>query len=417
MFIERRRPRGAAFSVNPPRNAPYDTLAPTASEVRGKKVPGTIARPIMSDENSAEQVGGNAPPGEESAAPVAARGELPRPRPRRGLYFTILVGMIVAFAAASASGLLWWRYRQLEAALDRSDVASAGSLDDLRVAIESLQDRIEVLQRSDAALLETSGRFSASVEELAVQQRALEARVNAFQGVTGEARRRWLLAEAEHYLAVGNAELVLGGRWENAITALELADDALRQLAEPVFSPVRQRIAADLQALRSAGLVDVEGLSYTLGRLSGRVGELPMGRAAPGTFAAAEPQQLEDAESGWRRVWLSIRGAVAGMISVERSDASASPALTVRERSVIRGQFVLELEMARLGLLRDQPQVFRASLEAAGDLLARHFDETEPAVQSAAILIDEMLQLEVDPVRPDVSGSLSLLSELADRDG
>ena len=371
----------------------------------------------MSDENSAEQAGGNAPPGEESAAPVAVRPELPRPRPRRALYFTILVGMIVAFAAASASGLLWWRYRQLEAALDRSDVASAGSLDDLRVAIESLQDRIEVLQRSDAALLETTGRFSASVEELAVQQRALEARVNAFQGVTGEARRRWLLAEAEHYLAVGNAELVLGGRWENAITALELADDSLRQLAEPVFAPVRQRIAADLQALRSAGLLDVEGLSYTLGRLSGRVGELPMGRAAPGTFAAAEPQQLEDAESGWRRVWLSIRGAVAGMISVERSDASASPALTVRERAVIRGQFVLELEMARLGLLRDQPQVFRASLEAAGDLLARHFDETEPAVQSAAILIDEMLQLEVDPVRPDVSGSLSLLRELADRDG
>ena len=371
----------------------------------------------MSDDNSSEPVGGTAPPEGESAVPAAASPEMPRLRPRRGLYFTILVASILAFAAALASGLLWWQYRQLGASLDQSDVASALSLDDLRGAIESLQDRIEVLQRSDAALLEASGRFSASVEEVGVQQRALEARVDAYQGVSGEARRRWLLAEAEHYLAVGNAELVLGGRWENAITALELADDSLRQLAEPAFAPVRQRIAADLQALRGAGLVDVEGLSYTLSRLSSRVEELPMGAAAPGSLAASEPQRLEDAESGWRRVWLSIRGAVTGMISIERSDASASPALTVRERALIRGQFVLELEMARLGLLRDQPQVFRASLEAARDLLVRHFDDTEPAVQSAAVLIGEMLQLEVEPGRPDVGQSLSLLRALADRDG
>ncbi len=371
----------------------------------------------MSDKNSAEKAGESAPPSEESAAPAAARPELPRPRPRRGLYFTLLAGMIVAFGAASASGLLWWRYQQLEAALDQAHTVSAESLGELRAVIESVQDRVEVLQRSDAALLESSGRFTASVEELSVQHRALEARVNAFQGVSGEARRRWLLAEADHYLAVGTAELVLGGRWENAITALELADDSLRQLGEPAFAPVRQRIAADLQALRGAGLVDVEGLSYTLGRLSSRVEELPMGPAAPGSLPVAGPRQLDDAESGWRRVWLSIRGAVAGMINIERSDASASPALTGRERALIRGQFVLELEMARLGLLREQPQVFRASLAAAGDLLTRHFDETEPAVRSAASLIDEMLQLQIDPGRPDIGGSLSLLRELADRDG
>ena len=157
-------------------------------------------------------------------------------------------------------------------------------------------------------------------------------------------------------------------------------------------------------------------MSYTLARLAGRVDELPMGPAAPANLIA-EPQALADVESGWNRVWLSIRGAISGMISVERSDASESPAVTAREQSLIRRQLELELEMARLGLLRNQTQVFRAAVEAAGGLLTRHFDVSEQAVQSAVTLLEAMVELDIAPARPDISGSLSLLRELAARDG
>lgn len=366
----------------------------------------------MSDQESVEQSGKDVASGTE---PAAATPATPRPRARKGLYFTIGVALCAAFAAASVAGLLWWRQGELESAATLADSAAALSLDEFRSAIETLEDGINALQRSDAALLEASGRFAAGVDELSIRQQALEARVDAFQGVSGDARRRWLLAEAEHYLDIGNAELMLGGRWENAITALELSDDALRQLAEPAFAPVRQQISADLLTLRSAALVDVEGLSYTLGRLAGRVEEFPMGPAAPGNLVT-DPEGLEDVESGWNRVWLSLKGAISGMISVERSDASESPALTAREQSLIRRQLALELEMARLGLLRNQAQVFRSSLEAAAGLLGRHFDDAEPPVQSAAALIEELVELEIEPQRPDISGSLSLLRELAARD-
>ena len=377
----------------------------------------------MNDKDSVEQASDVESPAPEPVAetppptptppppPVA-----PRPRGRKGLWFTLALALCVALAGASATGLLWWQQRQLELALAQSGSAAAVSVEEVRTAIETLDEGVGTLQRSDAALLEASGRFAENVDELSIRHRALEARVNDFQGVSGDARRRWLLAEAEHYLNLGHAELSLGGRWETAITALELADDALRQLAEPAFAPVRQQVSADLQTLRSAELVDAEGLSYTLGRLAGRVGELPMGPAAPGNLIA-EPRGLEDVESGWNRVWLSLKGAISGMISVERSDASVSPALTAREQSLIRRQLELELEMARLGLLRNQDQVFRAGVETAGDLLARHFDVSEQAVQSAVTLLEEMVQLDIEPERPDISGSLSLLRELSARDG
>ncbi len=376
----------------------------------------------MKDKESVEQASEIEAQATEPAAeappptPAPPQTVATSPRGRKGLWFTLVLAMSVSLAAATASGLLWWQQRQLETALARGDSEAAISADEIRSAIESLEEGVGTLQRSGAAQLEASARVSANIDELSVRYEALEARVDDFQGVSGDARRRWLLAEAAHYLNLGNAELSLGGHWETAIVALELADDALRQLADPAFASVRQQISADLQTLRSAELVDVEGLSYTLGRLAARVDELPMGPAAPGNLIA-EPQGLEDVESGWNRVWLSIKGAISGMISVERSDASESPALTAREQSLIRRQLELELEMARLGLLRDQTQVFRAGVETAGDLLTRHFDVSEQAVQSAVTLLEEMAQLNIAPARPDISGSLSLLRELAARDG
>ena len=380
----------------------------------------------MKDKDSAEQASGMGAQAPEPAAETAPRAPTqvppsprtvaPRPRGRKGLWITLVLAMCVSLAAAAASGLLWWQQRQLETALAQGGSEAAISVAEIRSAIESLEDGVGTLQRSGAAQLEASGRVSAGVDELSVRFQALEARVDDFQGVSGDARRRWLLAEAAHYLNFGNAELSLGGHWETAIVALELADDALRQLADPAFASVRQQISADLQTLRGAELVDVEGLGYTLGRLAARVDELPMGPAAPGNLIA-EPQGLEDVESGWTRVWLSIRGAISGMISVERSDASESPALTAREQSLIRRQLELELEMARVGLLRNQDQVFLAGVETAADLLTRHFDVSEQAVRSAGALLEEMAQLNIAPARPDIGSSLSLLRELAARDG
>ena len=370
----------------------------------------------MNDKDSTEQTAEIEAPAPTPAAETPPPPVAPGPRGRKGLWFMLVLTLGVALAAASAAGLLWWQQRQSVTAMARADSAAAVSVDEIRSVVESLEEDVGTLQRSDAAQLEASGRFGANVDELSVRFEALRSRVDDYQGISGDARRRWLLAEAEHYLNLGNAELSLGGYWETAIVALELADDTLRQLADPAFAPVRQQISADLQTLRSAELVDVEGLSYTLGRLAIRVEELPMGPAAPGNLIA-EPQGLEDVESGWNRVWLSIRGAISGMISVERSDASESPALTAREQSLIRRQLELELEMARLGLLRNQSQIFLAAVETAADLLILHFDVSEQAVQSAVALLEEMVQLDIAPARPDISGSLSLLRELAARDG
>ena len=316
----------------------------------------------MSDKTSTEKTGEVelpaakpiAKPATKPAAETPPAPTAPKPRGRKGLWFTLVLTFGVALAAASAGGLLWWQQSQSEAAMALADSAVALSVDEIRNAVESLEEDVGTLQRSDAAQLEASGRIGANVDDLSIRFGALESRVDDFQGVSGDARRRWLLAEAEHYLNLGNAELSLGGRWETAIVALELADGALRQLADPAFAGVRQQIAADLQTLGSAELADVEGLSYTLSRLAGRVGRIAHGsrdarqpdRRAPGACGCGIGLEQGLAQHQGCPFRHDQRGAQRRG-GIPRADRARAGAGYVR-------QLELELEMARLGLLQNR---------------------------------------------------------------
>ncbi len=214
---------------------------------------------------------------------------------------------------------------------------------------------------------------------------------------------------------VANVELTLAGRWDNATSALQFADEKLLDLADPAFSGVRERIAAELAALRAVRRPDVEGLSYTLGGLTESGRTLPLLSTMPSNFTA-DRDVPEETASGLARLWLSLKKAVAGMVSIERRDELVVRSLSTEEQALLRQQLELELVLARLSLVSGQSEVFRQSVMAAEELLARHFDTAEVAVESAIALLGEMALLDIAPERPDISGSLSLLRSLADRD-
>jgi len=351
------------------------------------------------------------PPGAaiaEVEEPSEGDATAPRPPARKGPYITAILALAFAFFAAAASGFLWWQYRQFYVALDQADADAAGSLQGVRANLRGLGDRVQSLETSEARFTERTADLDERLDALPGRFLDLEERLTAVQGVSEDARRSWLRAEAEYFLTVANGELSLGGRWENAISALEYADAKLRELADPALSGVRERIARELQDLRGVRLVDVEGLSYSLGRLGDRVGELPMRATVSGSFGSRDPA-TEESEPGLGRVWLSLKKALAGMVSIQRQEDPAARALTVNEQTLVRRQLELELEMARLGLLRGQAEVFQVSLVAAKARLEEDFQASDPAVESSVALLEDMMALDIAPAPPDISGSLNLL--------
>ncbi len=372
-----------------------------------------MRQPDTVEDNDAQTAAEEADVAVKASPPEATSLKL---RGRRGLYFVSGLTLICALCATAATAFLWFQYDLFNADLARADTDTGYALQAVRSDLSALDFRLVDLISAHEATSDETNELGNRLDILPGRLLNLEERLNATQGVSEDARRRWLRAEAEYYLGVANAELTLAGRWVNAISALQLADEKLLELANPALSGVRQRIAVELMALRAVRLPDIEGLNFSLGRLAESGGTLPLRTNLPGTFTAGETV-LEDAPSGVARVWLSFKSAIAGMVSIERRDETVARSLSTEEQTLLRQQFELELTLGRVALARGQPDAYRDSIETARGLLLRHFDQTAVSVESAIALLGEIAGLTIAPERPDISGSLSLLRGIADRDG
>jgi uroporphyrin-III C-methyltransferase len=364
------------------------------------------ARPRAADEEWARLAASLASDKEATAARPAATAQPPRVLNRAAVASS--VALMFAFVAIMVAGMLWWQYRQFYVSLDETDSAAAEALTRVRAEQRALQDSLEDVGADVAALRESSTSVGERVDALPGRFMEIEERLDAVQGGSFDARAELLRSEAEYYLAVANTELALTRDFESAVTALELADGRLAELGNPDLSPVREAIAGELLALRSLRLPDIEGIVFSLGRLSSRADELPMRANLPASLAG-EADDAADADPGIGRLWLAIKSTLADLVRIERADDPVPQALSAAERALARGQLQLELELARIAALRADEQAFASALETAIALLERDFDSASADVEGALALLRELRSFDVDPARPDISGSLSLL--------
>ena len=136
------------------------------------------------------------------------------------------------------------------------------------------------------------------------------------------------------------------------------------------------------------------------------------GDARPAGPAAA----VDEAEPGFGRLWLAVKNMLLGLVRVERRDEPVAHALSAAERELDRRELEIELEVARTAVLRGTQQTFRSALDAGVALLMRDFDTDSSEVESALALLRGTRGLDVNPARPDISGSLVKLRELTAKD-
>ena len=344
---------------------------------------------------------------EKSARPAPG----PSPEPPRGVQravFSSSVALLFAFIAIMVAGMLWWQYRQFYVSLDETDTAAAEALTRVRAEQRALQDALQDANDDIDTLRQRNASLSERLDTLPGRFVALEERLDAVQGGSFDARGILLRSEAEYYLTVANTELTLTGDFGSAVTALELADSRLAAIANPELAPVREAIAGELLALRSLRLPDIEGIVFGLGRLAARADEMPLRADLPASLASETDEEL-DAEPGLGRLWLAIKGTLLDLVRVERRDEPVPQALSAAERTLSRRQLEVELELARIAALRGDEQAFLSGLEMAIAILQRDFDGAAGDVDGALALLGELRSFDIDPERPDISGSLNLL--------
>jgi len=301
--------------------------------------------------------------------------------------------------------------------------AAIAAVDAVSSSVRSMQDALASLQQNvnavanelaarDTAMAAIERRFSdrlRQIESVSGRMSALEGTVSSLQGISTGARDAWLLAEAEYYMQIANAQLQLAGNPQLASRALGLADERILQLANPALTGVRRALANELQALAVMETPDTAGVALTLASLAGVVDSLPL-RAAPG---APTPQDdAPDAElTGASRALASLQNAIGSAVSVRRVDEAVRPFIAPEAQYFLRANLALQLQAARLAMLRNEAQVFEYSLDDAANWLTEYYDLDSTPVQSALQTIADIRGPALSVATPDISGSLRLLRQ------
>lgn len=345
----------------------------------------------------------------------------PAPPPRRGVSSAVAwLAMLLALLALAGSGYLAWQVRV--SAADEADTGTAiASLSrKLDETVNSLQSRQQaaLAELEDAARQETAriGSLERELEELARRNESVNPRLSSLedaiaslQGVSAGVRETWMLAEAEYYMQIANAQLQLAGKPHIAALALEFADERVRQMANPALADVRRALTQELQALRSMETADIEGMTLALANLAERTASLPLRQDVEVPDEASDGVDPE--LTGFSRAVASVKSAFRDIVSVRRSDEPLTPLLAPEAAYFLRANLALQLQAARLALLQGEQQVFEQSLDDAANWLERYYDTDSGVVSSVLETIEQLQGSGVDVAAPDISQSLRLLRQ------
>ncbi len=337
---------------------------------------------------------------------------------RRGGGIALLALVISLLTLAGVGWLLYESWQARLAALDIEDPIAAltsrfsdseQSLSTLDRSIAELNDANRVFSNQLGALESTLDDRLGLIETLPQRMSSLENSVASLQGISTGARTTWLLAEAEYYMQIANAQLQLAGNPELAALALGMADERVNQIGDPGLTDVRRAIANELAALEIMEQPDIEGVSLTIASLARVIDSLPL-KGIDGDETRAQSDEDSQA-TGVRRAWESVKGAMSSLVRVTPPDQAELPLVAPDTIYFLRTNLALQLQAARLALLKGQQAVFEQSLDNASAWLQQYFDTESAQVNSALETIAEVRANEYSVTPPDISRSLRLLRQ------
>lgn len=324
---------------------------------------------------------------------------LPAPRAKR-----ISPWLFVAIAALALAGWQWFETRQrlvdvqqeLSQKLAEFDTANKED----RGAQKLSREQVEALQ---ARL----GAVDGKIAEFQAQSATLQA---LYQDIA-RSREELALIEVEQAIVLAGQQLQLAGNLPVAVLALQTADAQLARLDRPAHLPLRKALAKDLARLNALPFVDMPGISLRLEQVLVGVDKLPLvshGRPEK----SAENEMAAESKTWWQRTGGAIWQEVKGLVRIQRFDREDVALLAPGQGYLLRENLKLRLLNARLALFARDQWTFRNELKVAQDMLNRHFEASDKAVQTAQTTLRQMTASEINVELPTLNDSQAALRNL-----
>ncbi|WP_136254855.1 uroporphyrinogen-III C-methyltransferase [Onishia niordana] len=307
------------------------------------------------------------------------------------LVILLAIGMVVAG---------WFGWQRVEQQQQR-----LAQVESNREAVSALETRLQETEQSRAAALDEA---VASVEGEFADYRSevddtLDRVLDELNSQQQTDEREWLHAEAAYLLRLANQRLQLERDVGGAMALLETADKRLKETGNPALLPVRRAIADELAKLDAVPDIDRTGLYLSLNAQQEQLASLPLKQDVA---EAPVEGTIETPPSGdWQQQLTRFGSELKDLVTVRRHDQALEALMTPEQESYLRQNVRLVLEQAQLALLKEEPELYRASLDKAISMIEGYYDTERESVESSISRLTDMRGKTIRPELPDISGS------------
>jgi len=341
-----------------------------------------------------------------------------------------VAALIIALASAATAGWLWRQLGEARDAQSELATAQARTLAGLEAEIGQLSQSLSGLDDLNSAVGKTAEQMATELSVLRGDLGQMRGElINQLNAGVQDRGTALLLSETEQLMRIASYQLVLRRDPAAALDALTLADERLAEVNDPLMVSVRETLAREMRALASVPATDIAGAASTLAALAEQAVNLPLRRdddegeetppdSGPGTEAAPsgenatgdDPQtEHVDGENRWTELMDDLGQSLGRLVRVQKHDENMAALLTPDDERLMRQNLQIKFETARLALLERQGQIYQDTLQEAQRWLRTYFDTGDEAVDAAIGESDELLAVTVEPMLPDISGSLRQL--------
>ena len=318
----------------------------------------------------------------------------------------ILLWIAILILLILAGGLYWL--------IEQQKVAIAAMADEVEASQQTLESRLSQL---DSTMASGSANTTQLLENLNSTDLGLAekiAEVVKIQDMTNDdVKRVWAMAEVEFLLQTASQRVLLAEDSEGAKTALVLADEKLKELADPRLYRLRALLADEQLALSSVAKVDIDGLAARLQSVLDKVDSLQVLMAPDVEAEAAKEEALSEAPSDWKGALMAAWHEIRSLVVIRHQQDGSAAVLVPQERYFLYQNLHLKLETARLALLAGREGVYHDSLTSAEKWLRQYFvgEERDAVLATLAALNSKKITVAM----PDISASLVWLKEKGDQ--
>ena len=330
------------------------------------------------------------------------------PGPSRAPLFIALVALIVALGGVVLGYTKWvelngslQQERQVVVELQAGQQEAGGRLDETGKIIAAQK---AAFAAQDAVLKQERARLERQGAEMK------ESLDGVFQRI-GRSSTEWVVAEAEYLMRIANHRLQLEGDAATAQVALETADGRLLDSGDPVWTGVREKLAREVTQLRSIKVLDLAGHTSKLSGLVSQVEKLKLPMSGPVVSAKSQQEAEKSKEFTVDTVLRDGWEGFKSLMVIRQNNRPLTAMLGPEQRFFLYQNLRLQLEAARLALLRKDQELYDSSLERAAAWIAEFFDQKHAVTKAMQAGIDGLKGLQVQPALPDISGSLRMLLE------